>query len=88
MYVASLNNSENYKAQPYQYASPSKHTLKAKAKPCPLCTHYGFNNHRPDDCHNCVILVRGGVIVESSQSSKSSVGVSCTTCESNVHSVP
>nr|GEX49581.1 retrovirus-related Pol polyprotein from transposon TNT 1-94 [Tanacetum cinerariifolium] len=30
MYVASLKRSENYKAQPYQYASPSKHILKAK----------------------------------------------------------
>ncbi|GKA63329.1 hypothetical protein Tco_0762935 [Tanacetum coccineum] len=30
VYVASLKNSENYKAQPYQYASPSKQILKAK----------------------------------------------------------
>ncbi|GKD15825.1 hypothetical protein Tco_1204983, partial [Tanacetum coccineum] len=50
MYVASLKNSENYKAQPYQYASPSKQIMKAKAKPFPLCTHYGFNYNRPDDC--------------------------------------
>ncbi|GJR08043.1 hypothetical protein Tco_0790695 [Tanacetum coccineum] len=49
---ASLKRSENYKAQPYQYASPSKQILKAKAKPFPLCTHYGFNNHRPNDCRN------------------------------------
>ncbi|GKC07293.1 hypothetical protein Tco_0998903, partial [Tanacetum coccineum] len=26
--------------------------LKAKAKPFPLCTHYGFNDHRPDDYRN------------------------------------
>ncbi|GKC15937.1 retrovirus-related pol polyprotein from transposon TNT 1-94 [Tanacetum coccineum] len=44
--------SENYKALPYQYASSSKHILKAKAKPFPPCTHYGFNDHRPDDCRN------------------------------------
>ncbi|GJX24218.1 retrovirus-related pol polyprotein from transposon TNT 1-94 [Tanacetum coccineum] len=29
-----------------------KQTLKAKAKPFPSCTHYGFNNQRPDDCRN------------------------------------
>ncbi|GJY96421.1 hypothetical protein Tco_0513331 [Tanacetum coccineum] len=50
MYVASLKNSENYKAQPYQYASPSNQILKAKAKPFPPCTHYGFNDYRPDAC--------------------------------------
>ncbi|GJT39423.1 hypothetical protein Tco_0939288 [Tanacetum coccineum] len=52
MYTASLKRSENYKAQPYQYASPSKQILKAKAKPFPPCTHCGFNDHRPDDCRN------------------------------------
>ncbi|GJS00631.1 hypothetical protein Tco_0317139 [Tanacetum coccineum] len=52
MYIVSLKKSENYKAQPYQYASPSKQILKAKAKPFPPCTHYGFNDHRPDDCRN------------------------------------
>ncbi|GKA69540.1 hypothetical protein Tco_0775604 [Tanacetum coccineum] len=52
MYTASLKRSENYKAQPYQYASPSKQILKAKAKPFPLCTHCGFNDHRPDDYRN------------------------------------
>ncbi|GKE17081.1 retrovirus-related pol polyprotein from transposon TNT 1-94, partial [Tanacetum coccineum] len=52
MYTASLKRSENYKAQPYQYASPSKQILKEKAKPFPPCTHYGFNDHRPDDCIN------------------------------------
>ncbi|GJT48960.1 retrovirus-related pol polyprotein from transposon TNT 1-94 [Tanacetum coccineum] len=52
MYIASLKRSENYKAQPYQYASSSKQILKAKAKPFPPCTHYGFNDHRPDDCRN------------------------------------
>ncbi|GJS75738.1 retrovirus-related pol polyprotein from transposon TNT 1-94 [Tanacetum coccineum] len=49
MYTASLKRSENYKAQPYQYASSSKQILKAKAKPFPPCTHCGFNDHRPDD---------------------------------------
>ncbi|GJY98485.1 hypothetical protein Tco_0515395 [Tanacetum coccineum] len=44
--------SENYKAHPYQYVSPSKQILKAKAKPFPPCTHYGFNDHRPDDYRN------------------------------------
>ncbi|GJT30816.1 retrovirus-related pol polyprotein from transposon TNT 1-94 [Tanacetum coccineum] len=52
MYTASLKRSKNYKAQPYQYASSSKQILKAKAKPFPPCTHYGFNDHRPDDCRN------------------------------------
>nr|GEU30721.1 retrovirus-related Pol polyprotein from transposon TNT 1-94 [Tanacetum cinerariifolium] len=52
MYIASLNKSENYKAQPYQYASTSKQILKAKAKPFLPCTHYGFNNHRPNNCRN------------------------------------
>ncbi|GJQ95497.1 hypothetical protein Tco_0006636 [Tanacetum coccineum] len=45
MYVASLKNSENYKAQPYQYALPSKQILKARAKPFPPCTNCGFNDH-------------------------------------------
>ncbi|GJY26303.1 retrovirus-related pol polyprotein from transposon TNT 1-94 [Tanacetum coccineum] len=52
MYTASLKRSENYKAQPYQYASPSKKILKAKAKTFPPCTHYGFNDHRPDNYRN------------------------------------
>ncbi|GJX54105.1 hypothetical protein Tco_0282474 [Tanacetum coccineum] len=104
MYIASLRSSQNYKAQPYQYASPSKQILKSKAKPYPPCTYYGFNDHRPDDCrnypeceicgsydyftseHNRVIQIRGGVLAESSQSSESSIGVSCTTCGSSVHS--
>ncbi|GKD73529.1 hypothetical protein Tco_1331811 [Tanacetum coccineum] len=84
MYVASLKSGENYKAQPYQYASPSKHILKAKAKPYPPCTQCGFNDHHPDNCqnypecaicgsydhftsgHNRNILVKRGVLVESS----------------------
>nr|GEU46780.1 hypothetical protein [Tanacetum cinerariifolium] len=91
MYVASLKRSENYKAQPYQYASPSKQILQAKTKPFPPCTHCGFNDHPPDDCqnypeceicrsydhftsiHNRAILVRGGVLLESSQSGDSSI---------------
>ncbi|GJT36995.1 retrovirus-related pol polyprotein from transposon TNT 1-94 [Tanacetum coccineum] len=52
MYIASLKRSENYKARPYNYASPSKQILKAKAKPFPPCTHCGVNDHRPDDCRN------------------------------------
>ncbi|GJS89517.1 retrovirus-related pol polyprotein from transposon TNT 1-94 [Tanacetum coccineum] len=51
MYIASLKRSKNYKAQPYQYASPSKQILRAKAKPFPPCTHCGFNDHMPDDCN-------------------------------------
>ncbi|GKA02706.1 hypothetical protein Tco_0675487 [Tanacetum coccineum] len=104
MYIASLKRSENYKAQSYQYASSSKQILRAKAKPFPPCTHYGFNDHIPDDCrnypecgicgsydhstsgHNCVIQIRGGVLAESSQSNKSSIGVKCNTCRSTVPS--
>nr|GEY45967.1 retrovirus-related Pol polyprotein from transposon TNT 1-94 [Tanacetum cinerariifolium] len=52
MYIASLKRSKNYKAQPYQYASSSKHILKAKAKPFPPCIHCGFNDHRPNDYRN------------------------------------
>ncbi|GKD55731.1 retrovirus-related pol polyprotein from transposon TNT 1-94, partial [Tanacetum coccineum] len=52
MYTASLKRSENYKAQPYQYAYSSKQTLKAKAKPVPPCTYCGFNDHRPGHCRN------------------------------------
>ncbi|GJZ21729.1 retrovirus-related pol polyprotein from transposon TNT 1-94 [Tanacetum coccineum] len=51
MYIASLKRSKNYKAQPYQYASPSKQILRAKAKPFPPCTHCGFNDLMPDDCN-------------------------------------
>nr|GEX62432.1 hypothetical protein [Tanacetum cinerariifolium] len=98
------SSNENYKAQPYQYESPSNQILKAKAKPFPPCTHCGFNDHKPDDCRNypkceiCgsydhftsgnnrVIHVKGGVLAESSQSSESSIGVKCNTCESIIHS--
>ncbi|GKG42449.1 hypothetical protein Tco_0476747, partial [Tanacetum coccineum] len=52
MYIASLKSSQNYKAQPYQYASPSKQIVKSKARPYPPCTYCGFNDHRPDDCQN------------------------------------
>ncbi|GJS92043.1 retrovirus-related pol polyprotein from transposon TNT 1-94 [Tanacetum coccineum] len=52
MYTVSLKRSENYKAQPYQYASPSKKILKSKATPFPPCIHCGFNDHIPDDCRN------------------------------------
>ncbi|GJZ46552.1 hypothetical protein Tco_0594148 [Tanacetum coccineum] len=59
--IASLKRSENYKAQPYQYASSSKQILRAKAKPFPPCTHCGFNDHIPGDCrnyHECGISLR------------------------------
>ncbi|GJS92658.1 retrovirus-related pol polyprotein from transposon TNT 1-94 [Tanacetum coccineum] len=52
MYITSLKRSENYKAQPYQYASSSKEILRAKAKPFSPCTHRYFNDHMPDDCRN------------------------------------
>nr|GEY84646.1 retrovirus-related Pol polyprotein from transposon TNT 1-94 [Tanacetum cinerariifolium] len=52
MYIASLKRSENYKAQPYQYASTSKQILKVKAKPFLPCIHCSFNDHRHDDCKN------------------------------------
>ncbi|GKD62324.1 hypothetical protein Tco_1299833 [Tanacetum coccineum] len=52
MYVSSLKSSKNYKAQPYQYTSPSKQILKAKEKPYPPCIHCGFNDHHHDDCRN------------------------------------
>ncbi|GJT63123.1 hypothetical protein Tco_1006656 [Tanacetum coccineum] len=50
VYVASLKNSENYKAPPYQYASPLKQILKSKVNPFPPCTHFGFNDLYLDDC--------------------------------------
>ncbi|GKA24501.1 hypothetical protein Tco_0710534 [Tanacetum coccineum] len=92
MHIASLKSSNNYKAQPYQYASSSKQILKSKTKPFPPCTYCGFNEHRPDNCrnyHECeicgsydhftsrynhVLLVRGGVLAESSQPRVSLVG--------------
>nr|GEW23583.1 hypothetical protein [Tanacetum cinerariifolium] len=52
MYVAPLKSSQNYKAQPYQYASLSKQILKSKEKPYPPCTQCSFNDHRPNDCRN------------------------------------
>nr|GEX83837.1 hypothetical protein [Tanacetum cinerariifolium] len=52
MYIGSFKRSESYKAQPYQYASTYKQILKAKTKPFPPCTHYGFTDYRPDDCRN------------------------------------
>ncbi|GJX88602.1 retrovirus-related pol polyprotein from transposon TNT 1-94 [Tanacetum coccineum] len=71
------------KAQPYQYASPSKEILNAKSKPFPSCPHCGFNDHRPDDYRN---YPEGGVLAESSQSSESSIGVKCNTCGITIHS--
>ncbi|GJX31631.1 hypothetical protein Tco_0241486 [Tanacetum coccineum] len=53
MYIALLKRSENYKGQPYQYASSSKQILIAKAKLFPPCTHCRFMDHiPPDDCRN------------------------------------
>ncbi|GJT17022.1 retrovirus-related pol polyprotein from transposon TNT 1-94 [Tanacetum coccineum] len=52
MYITSLKRSENYKAQPYQYASSSKQILREKAKPFPPCIHCGFNDHMPGDYRN------------------------------------
>ncbi|GJU90821.1 hypothetical protein Tco_1303244 [Tanacetum coccineum] len=77
IYTASLKRSENYKAQPYQYASPSKNYPE-----CEICRSYDHFTLG----HNRVIHIRGGVLVESSQSCKSSIGVKCNTCGSTVHS--
>ncbi|GKF50577.1 hypothetical protein Tco_0147044, partial [Tanacetum coccineum] len=49
---------------------------------CEICGSYDHFNSG----HDCVIHVIGGVLVESSYSSESSIGVSSTTCRSNVHS--
>ncbi|GJX53905.1 hypothetical protein Tco_0282274 [Tanacetum coccineum] len=49
-HTASLKTVKNFKAQPYQYASPSKQIMKLKVKSFPPCTHYGFNDHHHDDC--------------------------------------
>ncbi|GJS42954.1 hypothetical protein Tco_0567997 [Tanacetum coccineum] len=51
MHTAFLKRSENFKAQPYHYATSSKQILKAKTKPFPPCTHCGFNDHK-HDCRN------------------------------------
>ncbi|GKA26885.1 hypothetical protein Tco_0713053 [Tanacetum coccineum] len=85
-----------------QGASPSSEILKANAKPFPPCIGFndyrpddyhmyheceicGSNDHTTSG-HNCVILARGGIQVESYQSSESLVGVSCNTYGSVVHS--
>ncbi|GKC89939.1 hypothetical protein Tco_1150588 [Tanacetum coccineum] len=49
---------------------------------CEICGRYDHFTSK----HNRVIQIRGGILAESSQSSESSIGVSCTTCGSNVHS--
>ncbi|GJW03481.1 retrovirus-related pol polyprotein from transposon TNT 1-94 [Tanacetum coccineum] len=51
----------------------------------PECEICGSYDHFTSG-HNRVIQIRGGVLAESSQSSESSIGVSCTTCGSSVHS--
>ncbi|GKB86703.1 retrovirus-related pol polyprotein from transposon TNT 1-94, partial [Tanacetum coccineum] len=58
MYIASLKRSENYKAQPYQYASSSKQILRA----------------RQSLSHHAHTMIRGGLLAESSQSNESSIG--------------
>ncbi|GJR28558.1 hypothetical protein Tco_1104790 [Tanacetum coccineum] len=71
-------------------------------KPFLPCTHYGFDDHHPDDfcmyagCEVCGSndhstsrhnrLIYIKGGVLTSQSSESSVGLSCNTCGSTVHS--
>ncbi|GJY53229.1 retrovirus-related pol polyprotein from transposon TNT 1-94 [Tanacetum coccineum] len=76
MCTASLKRSENYKALPYQ---------PDNCRNYPECEIYGSYDHF-NSGHNRVIHIRGGVLAESSQSSESSIGVKCNTCESTVHS--
>nr|GFA65181.1 retrovirus-related Pol polyprotein from transposon TNT 1-94 [Tanacetum cinerariifolium] len=47
------------------------------SKVMPLTYQEHSTRERPGLGHNCVILVRGGVLAESSQSSKFSIGVIC-----------
>ncbi|GKB22830.1 retrovirus-related pol polyprotein from transposon TNT 1-94, partial [Tanacetum coccineum] len=75
MYTASLKRSENYKAQPYQYASPSKQILKEKEKPFSPCTHCGFNDHIPDDCRNYPEHIKEPIWYLDSGCSRSMTGV-------------
>ncbi|GJW52069.1 retrovirus-related pol polyprotein from transposon TNT 1-94 [Tanacetum coccineum] len=49
---------------------------------CGICGSYDHSTSG----HNHVIQIRGGVLVESSQSNESSIGVKCNTCGSTVHS--
>ncbi|GJZ63581.1 retrovirus-related pol polyprotein from transposon TNT 1-94 [Tanacetum coccineum] len=51
----------------------------------PECEICGSYDHFTSE-HNCVIQIRGEVLAESSQSSESSIGLSCTTYGSSVHS--
>nr|GEX70939.1 hypothetical protein [Tanacetum cinerariifolium] len=51
----------------------------------PKCGICGSYNHFTSG-DNCVIHIRGGMLVESSQSSESSIGEKCNTCESTIHS--
>nr|GEU29244.1 retrovirus-related Pol polyprotein from transposon TNT 1-94 [Tanacetum cinerariifolium] len=48
---------------------------------CGICGSY---NHFTSG-HNHVIHIRGGILAESSKSSKSLIGVKCNTCRSTVH---
>ncbi|GKE79206.1 hypothetical protein Tco_1545326 [Tanacetum coccineum] len=49
---------------------------------CEICGSYDHSTLG----HNRVIQIRGGVLVESSQSNKSSIGVKCNTCGITIHS--
>ncbi|GJT19571.1 retrovirus-related pol polyprotein from transposon TNT 1-94 [Tanacetum coccineum] len=49
---------------------------------CEIYESYDYSNLR----HNRIIQIRGGVLVESSQSNKYSIGVKYNTCGSTVHS--
>nr|GEY48433.1 retrovirus-related Pol polyprotein from transposon TNT 1-94 [Tanacetum cinerariifolium] len=51
----------------------------------PGCEIYRSYDHFPLR-YNRVIHIKGGVLAESSQSSKSSIGVKCNTCGSTIHS--
>ncbi|GJU94968.1 retrovirus-related pol polyprotein from transposon TNT 1-94 [Tanacetum coccineum] len=57
--------------------------MKCKKEDHRTSDHDIYDNFTSGNNH--VILVRGGVLVESSQSSESFIGVSCTTCGSSVH---
>ncbi|GJV68668.1 retrovirus-related pol polyprotein from transposon TNT 1-94 [Tanacetum coccineum] len=75
------------KAKPYP---PCTHCVFNDHRPddcrnypeCKICRSY---DHFTSE-HNRIIQIRGGVLVESSQSSGSSIRVSCTTYGSSVHS--
>ncbi|GKC45349.1 retrovirus-related pol polyprotein from transposon TNT 1-94 [Tanacetum coccineum] len=57
-------------------------SLKRNYPECEICGSYDHFTLG----HNHVIHIRRGTLVESSQSSESSIGVKCNTCKSTVHS--